>query len=310
MNADGGIRDNRQSAIMLAKCAILVAALAIRLLVLSQGPYLVFPDETFQYLEYGHYFAYRSGVMPWEFFHGIRSYLLPGVVAAVIDIQRLSGTTDPTIYVYLIKGGCILLSLSVVYVGFRLGLRTFGLAGAVITGSICAIWFELIYFAPALLTEVVGSHVALWGIYLLETEIRSFRRLAWAGVLLGLATCLRFHLAPALFAAAVWQLRWDMRAWKAVLIGGGLTLLLFSGLLDFVTLGLPFQSIWYNFWVNMVEGVSGGYGKASTSWYMLAIMASWTLVALPLAVLAVIGAMRVPSLAIATVVVLLSHSRI
>jgi len=50
------------SKLTLAQYGILAFALAIRLFVLSRGPYLVFTDETFQSLEYGHYFVYGSGV--------------------------------------------------------------------------------------------------------------------------------------------------------------------------------------------------------------------------------------------------------
>ena len=146
---------------MIALIAVLLFGLAVRLAVLWQGPYLIHPDETFQYFEYAHYFVYRTGVMPWEFFSGIRSYFLPGLIAGVMEIATALGGSSPANYVYAVKALAILLSLSVVYVGFREGDRRFGLAGGLFTAAICALWFELIYFAPAILTEVLASHVAL-----------------------------------------------------------------------------------------------------------------------------------------------------
>src|SRR5690349_11711407 len=114
-------RSRRSHATVIGLAAVLILALAIRMAVLWQGPYLVHPDETFQYFEYAHYFVYRTGVMPWEFFSGIRSYLLPGLIAGVMEIEKLFGASSPAIYVYAVKMLAILLSLSVAYVGFRAG---------------------------------------------------------------------------------------------------------------------------------------------------------------------------------------------
>src|SRR6478735_413921 len=119
---------------MIALIAVLLFGLAVRAAVLWQGPYLIHPDETFQYFEYAHYFVYRTGVMPWEFFSGIRSYLLPGLIAAVIEVEKIFGGSSPAVYVYAVKALAVLLSLSVIYVGFRAGERSFGLAGALFTG--------------------------------------------------------------------------------------------------------------------------------------------------------------------------------
>src|SRR6185369_1937116 len=116
MSNEEGRRRTHSTAIGLA--AVLILALAIRAAVLWQGPYLIHPDETFQYFEYAHYFVYRTGVMPWEFFSGIRSYFLPGLIAGIIEIERVFGGSSPAIYVYAVKVLAILLSLSVVYVGF------------------------------------------------------------------------------------------------------------------------------------------------------------------------------------------------
>jgi hypothetical protein len=40
------------------------------------------------------------------------------------------------------------------------------LAGAILTGGICAIWFEFIYFAPKAFTEVIAAYSLLVGVYL------------------------------------------------------------------------------------------------------------------------------------------------
>jgi hypothetical protein len=303
-NEDG--RRPHSTAIGLA--AVLVLALAIRIAVLSQGPYLIHPDETFQYFEYAHYFVYHTGVMPWEFFSGIRSYVLPGLIAGVIEIERSLGGSSPAIYVYAVKALAILLSLSVVYVGFRAGERTFGLAGGLFTGAVCALWFELIFFAPAILTEVLASHVALLGLYLLDRNHAAARSPAISGALLGLSVCLRFHYGPALAIAVLWALWRDSKVLLTVILWAGLVVLLLVGVLDTITLGLPFQSVWYNFWVNAGENASSDFGTSPWFSYALWISQSWTPLLWPFAVLALIGIFRWPALGIASIGVILSQS--
>ncbi len=56
-------------------------------------------------------------------------------------------SSDPLVYVRLIRLLCVALSLVVVWVGFRAGQLRDGLIGALLTGGICAIWFDLICFA-------------------------------------------------------------------------------------------------------------------------------------------------------------------
>jgi len=304
----GDGRSGRSHLTVIGLAAVLIFGLAIRMAVLWQGAYLVHPDETFQYFEYAHYFVYRTGVMPWEFFSGIRSYLLPGLIAGVMEIEKLFGASSPAIYVYAVKTLAVLLSLSVVYVGFRAGERFFGPAGALLTGAVCAMWFELIYFAPAIMTEVLASHVALLGLYVLDREQSTGRSRAISGVLLGLSVCLRFHYGPALAAAVLWGLQRDRKALLKVTIWAGATVLLVAGVLDTITLGLPFQSIWYNLWVNVVDNASGDFGTSPWFYYPLALSQSWTPLLWPFAALALIGVFRWPVLAIASAGVILSQS--
>ena len=306
MSNEEGRRRTHSTAIGLA--AVLGLALAIRVAVLSQGPYLIHPDETFQYFEYAHYFVYRTGVMPWEFFSGIRSYFLPGLIAGIIEIERALGGSSPAVYVYAVKTLAILLSLTVVYVGFRAGQRSFGLPGALLTGTVCALWFELVYFAPAILTEVLASHLALVGLYLLDGYHGGQRSRASSGVLLGLSVCLRFHYGPALAIAAFYALRQDSKALLTVTAWAGGTVLLVGGLLDTITLGAPFQSVWYNLWLNVVENASGDFGTSPWFSYMQWIAESWTVLLWPFAVCAVIGIVRWPALGIASIGVIVSQS--
>ena len=53
---------------------VLMLALALRLYAIATQTYVVYLDETFQYFEQAHRLAFGSGIKPWEFFDGIRSW--------------------------------------------------------------------------------------------------------------------------------------------------------------------------------------------------------------------------------------------
>jgi hypothetical protein len=298
---------SRRSADRVALLAVLSVAFAIRVWAVWTQTYIIYVDETFQYLEQGHRLAFGSGMIPWEFQDGDRSWLLPGVIAGLMRLSSLfSG--DPLVYLRLIRLLCVALSLVVVWVGFRMGRLCGGLAGAVTTGGFCAIWFDLIYFAPGVLTEVLAAHCIILAIFL---SIRSGwqvpRRLLLIGALFGLACCLRYQYAPALLVAGLWRYRLRWLNWRWLLLGGAVVVLPLAGGLDALTWGEPFQSIWLNFWRNSVEGVSSGMGAEPAVFYL----AYLGVACFPLAVLlplAVIGARRMPALAFVALVTLLEHS--
>jgi hypothetical protein len=70
----------------LALGAVLAGALAIRFLVATVSPTVIWPDEIFQSLEQAHRLVWGFGLVPWEFRVGARSWLLPGFLAAVMRI--------------------------------------------------------------------------------------------------------------------------------------------------------------------------------------------------------------------------------
>ncbi len=307
---------------VLALVAVLLVGLAARAGVIFTQSYVVFADETFQYLEQAHRLAFGAGVVPWEYHDGIRSWLLPGVAAGLMRVGAAFGD-DPRIYLRLIRLACAALSLSVVYVAFCQGLNAGrsrigggqagwgrgvgGLAAAILTGGFCAIWFDLIWFAPAVLTEVLAAHCALIGLFLADDRDNGEpRRLLMAGLCLGLAVCLRYQYAPALAAASLWQHRLDWVRWRWLAMGGLAVVLPLAGGLDWVTWGAPFQSIWLNFIRNSVDGVSSAMGTEPLSFFPAYLTTAFT--PAPVFVfLAVFGATRAPALAIAALVVVAMH---
>lgn len=115
---------------------ILAVAFGIRATVIFTRFYVIHADETFQYLEQAWRLDTGSAVVPWEYVDGVRSWLVPGVIAG---LMRVAGwcTDDPPARVRFIRLCAAALALTPVYVGFRHGQREGGTSGAILTGG-CA----------------------------------------------------------------------------------------------------------------------------------------------------------------------------
>jgi hypothetical protein len=289
----------------LALPAILLLGFALRIGAGLTQTHVLFFDETLQYFEQGHRLAFGSGIVPWEFDDGVRSWLLPGLIALAMRLTAWFGD-DPMLYVGLVRVVCVVLSMVIVLVGFRAGERAGGRLGAIVTGGFCAIWFDLIYFAPAVMTEVLAAHLAIAALFLSEGT-RSTRRVFWTGALFGAAICLRYQYAPALGLAALWQYRRQPSHWQWLFLGATSVLLPFSGVLDAITWGGAFQSIWLNFARNSLQGMATAIGTQPPGFYLKYLIIA--LLPLPLLLgLAAVGATRFPALAIAAVATVVIHS--
>ncbi len=284
---------------------ILAIGFALRVWACWSQTHVLFFDETLQYFEQGHRLAFGSGIVPWEFADGIRSWLLPGLIALAMTVTA-KASDDPMLYIGLVRGLCICLSLLVVLVGFRAGERQAGRMGGIVAGGFCAIWFDLIYFAPAAMTEVLAAHLAIAALFLGETQ-RTKRAAFWIGALFGAAVCLRYQYAPVLLPAIAWQYRAARDLWPWLILGGGAMLLPFAGVLDAITWGAAFQSIWLNFARNSLQGIAAAMGTEGPGYFLDYL--NIALAPLPVFLaLAAIGAIRFPALAIAAVGTVAMHS--
>ena len=289
-----------------ALAVILVAAFAIRAVALWTQVYVVFLDETFQYFEQAHRLVFGNGVLPWEFIDGIRSWFLPGLIAVLMRITSVL-TDEPMAYIRLTRLLCAAASLSVVYVGFRMAERRDGMAGAVLAGGLSAIWFDLIWFAPAVMTEVLATHVLLAALWLNEPRPAGLpRRMYLAGALFGLAFCLRYQYAPVIGVVVLWQTRLDWPRWGRLIAGGLAVALPLAGLLDWFTWGAPFQSMWLNYIRNSIEGMSAAISVEPPLYYIAYLWVALSPAPI-LLVLAIIGGLRAPALGLAALVTLLLH---
>jgi len=298
-------------AIVAAFLAVMSLGLILRLLLTFEFPNINHPDEIYQTIEQARRLTTGIGIVPWEFERGIRSWVLPGLFAALMDLSRLWGG-GPDDYLAVIHIVMDMVSLLPIACGFLWGLRVFGLGGAIVVGFVTATGADLIYFAPHTLTEVAGGSVLAWALYLAYPDRREVAtgRLFAAGALFGLTFVLRFHLAPAIAVAVAFVCESQVRRRWIPLLAGALIPVLAGGLLDALTWQYPFQSIWLNIWVNLYEGVSNRF--AVLSWfYILGFLGFfWGGAFAFILSLALLGGRRLPLLLGVVAAILIMHSLI
>jgi len=289
---------------------VLLVALGVRLWIVATHSYVVWPDETFQYLEPAHRLVFGSGIITWEFLDGIRSWFLPGIVGGVMWLVA-QAYPDPRAYVAVLRVLCVLASLSVPFVGYQLAVRRFGVATALLAGLLCALASETVYFAPVILTEPLATDAALLAIWCGDAAAGpppSRRRLLAAGLLFGLAASLRYQYAPILGVVALLQYGRSPRRLAVVAAGGIAVVLLAVGVLDALTWGSPFQSVWLNFLRNAAQGVSGAMGTEAWFYYPAYYLVAWSVLATALLACAAYGAVRVPVLGVVVLGTIALHS--
>ncbi len=289
-----------------AWAGLLSFALALRISLAVGSPNIFFPDEIFQTLEPAHRLVYGYGVIPWEWRLGIRSWVFPTFLAGVMRITAWMGSASAG---YLLGTTIVLalVSLTTVWFGYAWAKRASGTPAAVVAALACSFYFGLVYFAPKALCEVVAAHVMLPGLYLgvYGQELGERKRLFLAGLLCGLAACLRIQLLPAIAFALVFFCypRWRQRT-PAVIVGVSAPVLLF-GAADWITWSYPWQSFIRYYEANVVRGP----GKELTlvqPWYWFLLV---LLVLIGPAVLFLFhGSRRSPFLAIFCAIIVVSHS--
>jgi hypothetical protein len=288
--------------------ALAAASFAVKMALYGLLPNLGNPDETFQYLEQAHRLVYGTGLVPWEFLAGIRSWLLPLLLTPAMALARVTGA-GPETYLAGDAALCALLSLSAVSCGGLWGWRAAGLAGALLAGALNAFWFESVYYSVHPLSEAVAADFLIIGLYLgyPSRPAETSGRLVASGLCLGAALVFRLQLAPAIAVAILGICRWRRRAYGAAGLGVlGPVLLL--GLVDWLSWGRPFQSVLSYVLVNMAPGGAERFG--TEPWYQYAVweFGYWSVASLLMLPLIVLGARRLPLILCVALTILAAHS--
>ncbi|HVF95537.1 MAG TPA: hypothetical protein VM900_14595, partial [Sphingomonas sp.] len=169
---------------------LLLLAAALRTLA-AITPGFHHPDAIYQYLEPANRLLTGDGLVTWEWRAGMRSWLLPTLLAVPMALGR---SLDPSgdLALLLPRIAVALASLSIVWAGWSLGERVS--RGAALLGAlVAATWFELVHFGAQTLSEPVASAAFLPAAILTTRDRPSRTALVAVGALLALATLLRPH---------------------------------------------------------------------------------------------------------------------
>lgn len=249
----------------------LLLALLVRVLIAEFLPAPWRADEVFQYMEPAHRLLDGHGVITWEWRVGIRSWLIPGVIAALMKLGIFLGETN---LIFFVRVCFSLFSLSLVGAFFWYGWRRGGLFLAWMLGLTAALWPDIASGGMRTLGEfIAGNLMGLAAVcivaYREENSPRASTILASsAGLFLGSAASVRFQIAPASVFGFLFLFR------KNNLKQAAISLFCFSipvfvlGLCDAITLGKVFQSVFRNYYYNQTLGVADTFGKKYFFYYI------------------------------------------
>jgi GPI mannosyltransferase 3 len=288
---------------------LVLMTVGLRLIPTVVQPSLNWGDEIFQTIEPAHRLVYGDGLITWEFQLGLRSWLMPGLTAGLIEIARLFGD-GPQFYLPTIAAGLGLIAAAPIVCAY-LWCRESGLAAALVAGTAVAVAPELVYFGARALNEVVAAHILIIALYLTAPGFRvGARRHAAAGFLLGIVCLLRLQLAPAALLVALWPMRGEWGSRTTALIAGGAMALLAGAAFDWLTLGYPLASLWRNLYYNLYLGISSGFSVEPWYFYLAGELGIWLAAAPVILLLVVLGARRIPLLLAIAVMIVAVHSAI
>ena len=290
---------------------LVVLGVVLRLLPTVFVPSINWGDEIFQTVEPAHRLVFGYGLVPWEYQLGMRFWLLPGVIAGLMEIARIIGD-GPQYYLGVTAIALGLLASAPVVCCFLWCRRAFGPGAAFVAAFAVAVAPELVYFGARTLNEVVAAHLLVIGFYLLEPGYRvsSRPRLCAAAILLGVVCLMRINLGPAVAVLLLWGASGGWRQRLPALIAGGLTALGFGAALDWATLGYPLASIWRNLLYNLYYGVSAEFSVDPNFYYLWGELGVWLAAAPFVLVLIGLGARRIPILLVTALMVIAVHSGI
>jgi hypothetical protein len=278
--------------VRLALWAIFGLGLCLRILALRFEP-PHHPDEFFQYLEPAWHRLTGVGVETWEWREGVRSWVLPGYHGAWMALLMRLGVRDGIVLATLLRAHWALLSLTLVWAGWRGGMLLsrrlaaapaspegesdlttppLGWQGGLLGALLCATFPLLVRFSLHTLSEPASMLCVVFALVLAGevadgTLPRPRTRAVWSGVLLGLGICLRIQHAPVAVMIALWLLL--ARRFRLLLIVVGCALLpvaLFAAV-DWVTWGKPLVSYIGYVKFNYVENGANLFGKLPVGWY-------------------------------------------
>lgn len=245
---------------------VLALAFVARLAVAAWGDVLLHPDEIYQYHEQAYRLVYGYGLVPWEYTFGIRSWLIPMVLAGVLSLGQILGLDEPWLYMPLVKGVLCLLSLTLPVGMYRLTQAIASERAAILAFLFGAFWHHFLYYAHKPMPGILATYALIWMVVLMLRPAGAGRLFAF-GLLSGLILTLRYQLIPVIGLLNLAALLRLGRGYGMALAGNVAALIL-AGLLDLVTWGGFLSSFIDNFRLNFAFDIASTFGEKPLDFYV------------------------------------------
>jgi hypothetical protein len=297
-----GARFDRLSGLLAVVTLLLGLMLRLGLACWEQGIY--YPDEIHQSFEPAHRLVFGYGFVSHEYQVGLRSWLLPGVLAGLLWMADTLGLHRPSQYLAAVHTLIALGGLSSAGAAAWLALPAGGRGGARIAAAAVAMSAPMIYLSHRGLSESVTLPLVAWGVALVLVG----RRPALGAVLLTLSTGMRLQngifLAIALAQLAA---RRDPRTFRHASAGFVVTALAI-GVLDRLTWGSWFHTPLTYLAYQVQAGGLGTINPQPPWYYLTTALTSEGLPLLLLVPLALVAGRRQPWLLVYALLPVLAHS--
>ena len=302
-NRPGSVQPRRA----FSACLIIVGAAALLRAGLAWYDHSVFwPDEIHQSLEQAHRAVFGYGLIPWEFRDGARSWVFPGVIAALWKVADVLGVESSLVLVMLARLSMVASSVAAIWFATKLAAASKGPRAALAVAVILATLPPSVVFSYRAMSETASASLVVIAAWLWSQ--RNQRASMLAGLSIGLACFLRYQngLFAIIFAAAILM----QRRWRDALVfcGAGGVVALLGGLLDWATWGRPFHSLLTYVEFNLIVGGASSFGVEPFTFYFSTLWSSTGPALILLAACFCLGALVEPVLAGAVVAFVLAHS--
>ena len=174
------------------------------------------------------------------------SLLYPGFHYFLFRFLEWMGMTDPQSKMYVVRFLHAVLSMSIVYLGYRMAEKISGIKAAKTTGLILALLFFMPMFSVRNLVEFVCIPPMMYATWLVIKDEHGERKsgLFFSGVMLALAMSIRFQTI--VFIAGFYLVLLLQKKWKEIFLsafGFILCIALVQGITDMVIWKRPFAEI-------------------------------------------------------------------
>ncbi|HSA33891.1 MAG TPA: hypothetical protein P5077_09225 [bacterium] len=251
-------------------------------------------DEIFQSVEVAHNLAFGRGFLYWEWSEGVRSYVLPALLAGSYRLLDLVGVRDPYMLAAGLKGMLALLHAGgwvFLFLFLAIFLTRFS-AILVAVGS--GLLYAGIFASVRTLGETVSMPFLLGALYFAARALDEDRgaRAVFAGLLAGIAFAIRFQTLffSAGLGLVLLLVARRRRAVVPFFVAGFAGILILTGLVDLFVWGGFLRSVVKYFDFNVLQDGASRFGRETWTYYFTTFpkLYPWLLI-VPALVAAVIG---------------------